>query len=317
MEEIQEAVVVEVLGPVVFVARLEDGRIAAENPYACSLLGKKYRQGKPVVGDRVRFAVHSEHVQGRDYQGVVREILPRKSLVERLEPGSKRARSLVANLDTLVIVASASAPPLRPGLIDRYLVCAHHWGLDPLIVINKWELAEEIDLLYVRLYEALGYKCIMASTYKDLGLDLIQDILCDRASAMLGHSGVGKSSLINKLFPEARLAIGELSVQSQRGCHTTSSSRLLPFEAGGFVIDTPGIREFGITGIKPAELSSCFPEFREFTEKCRFQPCSHTHEPDCAVKAGVECDDLAAFRYQAYLKMYAELELLAAANYGN
>ena len=305
MEE--TGVVVEVLGPVVFVCRLEGDRIAVEKPYACSLLGKKYRQGRPVPGDRVTFVIHSETVQNRDYQGVIQRIEPRMSLVERLDPGGRRAKPLVANLDTLVVVASVGAPPLKPGLIDRYLVCAHHWHLDPLIVVNKWELAEEIDLLYVRLYEALGYRCIMASAREHIELDSIRQTLEMRHSAFLGHSGVGKSSLLNELFPGANLSTGEISVKAERGRHTTSASRLLPFEAGGFVIDTPGVREFGITGISSQELSGCFPEFESYTKMCRFQPCSHTHEPDCAVRAAVEADELAAFRYQAYLKIYDEI----------
>ena len=306
----EKGIIVEVLGPVVFVCRCEGERIAVEKPYACSLLGKKYAQGKPVPGDRVEFSIHSEVVQNRDYQGVIYGIEPRTSLVERLEPGGRRPKSLVANLDTLAVVASVGAPPLKPGLIDRYLVCAHHWKIEPLIIINKWELAEEIDLLYVRLYEALGYRCIMASAKEKIGLDEIRQTLEGRASAFLGHSGVGKSSLLNELFPTAQLPTGALSAQSQRGRHTTTASRLLPFDKGGFIIDTPGVREFGITGIPSQELSSCFPEFESYSKQCRFQPCSHTHEHDCAVRSAVESDELAAFRYQAYLKMYAEIREL-------
>ena len=306
----EKGIVVEVLGPVVFVCRYDGDHIAVEKPYACSLLGKKYRTGRPVAGDRVDFVIHSETVQGRDYQGVIQAIEPRTSLVERLEPGERRPKPVVANLDTLVVVASVGAPPLKPGLIDRYLVCAHHWHLDPLIIINKWEQAEEIDLLYVRLYEALGYRCIMASAHLKIELDTIREILEGRHSAFLGHSGVGKSSLLNELFPGVQLATGELSLQSQRGKHTTTASRLLPFEKGGFIIDTPGVREFGITGIPSQELSKCFPEFESFAAQCRFQPCSHTHEPNCAVREAVESDELAAFRYQAYLKIYNEIREL-------
>ncbi|MBO5753532.1 MAG: ribosome small subunit-dependent GTPase A [Proteobacteria bacterium] len=312
----EHGIIVEVLGPVVFVCRLEGDKIAIEKPYACSLLGKKYKRGRPVPGDRVEFVIHSETVQNRDYQGVIHNVEPRTSLVERLEPGGRKARPLVANLDTLVVVASVGAPPLKPGLIDRYLVCAHHWGLDPLIIINKWELAEEIDLLYVRLYEALGYCCIMASAREKVELETIKETLRGRRSAFLGHSGVGKSSLLNELFPGVQLATGELSAQSQRGRHTTTASRLLPFENGGFIIDTPGVREFGITGIPSQDLSQCFPEFRELSQKCRFQPCSHTHEPDCAVRQAVENDDLADFRYQAYLKIYGEIRELEKSVYG-
>ncbi len=311
----ERGVVVEVLGPVVFVCRQDGEHIAVEKPYACSLLGKKYSNGRPIPGDVVNFTIHSETVQNRDYQGVIQSIEPRSSLVERLEPGGRRPKPLVANLDTLVVVASVGAPPLKPGLIDRYLVCAHHWHLDPLIIINKWEQAEEIDLLYVRLYEALGYRCIMASAREKIELDTIKSILGGRHSAFLGHSGVGKSSLLNELFPGADLATGELSLQSQRGRHTTTASRLLPFEDGGFIIDTPGVREFGITGIPSSELSRCFPEFEPYALQCRFQPCSHTHEPECAVRQAVEEDQLAAFRYQAYQKMYFEIRELEKTEY--
>ena len=311
----EKGILVEVLGPVVFVCRYDGDHIAVEKPYACSLLGKKYRTGRPVAGDRVQFVIHSETVQGRDYQGVIQAIEPRTSLVERLEPGERRPKPVVANLDTLVVVASVGAPPLKPGLIDRYLVCAHHWHLEPLLIINKWEQAEEIDLLYVRLYEALGYRCIMASAHLKIELDTIKQTLEGRHSAFLGHSGVGKSSLLNELFPGVQLATGELSMQSQRGRHTTTASRLLPFEHGGFIIDTPGVREFGITGIPSQELSKCFPEFEPYAAQCRFQPCSHTHEPNCAVREAVEADELAAFRYQAYLKMYSEIRELEKSAY--
>ena len=147
----------------------------------------------------------------------------------------------------------------------------------------------------------------MASAKEKIGRDTIRNTLTGRSSAFLGHSGVGKSSLLNELFPGAELATGMLSVQAQRGCHTTTASRLLPFEQGGFIIDTPGVREFGIYGIPSQELGHCFPEFESFASQCRFQPCSHTHEPNCAVRQAVEDDELAAFRYQAYLKMYAEI----------
>ena len=312
----QKGVVVEVLGPVVFVCLLRDDRIVTEKPYACSIIkGKRFTAGKPVCGDIVSVQIHSEIVQGKDYQGVIEGIDDRTSLVERLEPGGRRARSLVANLNTLVVVTSVCMPPLKPGLIDRYLVCAHHWGLDPLIVINKWELAEELDALYVQLYEALGYKCLKVSAKQGTGLDELKEILTGRRSAFLGHSGVGKSSIMNVLFPGVNLATGELSLQSHRGCHTTTASRLLAFEDGGFVIDTPGVREFGIVGIPSNELSACFPEFAPFSEQCRFQPCSHTHEPGCAVRAAVEADELAQFRYQAYLKILSEIKDLEDTKY--
>ena len=312
----QKGVVVEVLGPVVFVCLLREDRIVTEKPYACSIVkGKRFKSGKPVCGDIVSVQIHSETVQGKDYQGVIEGVDPRSSLVERLEPGGRRSRSLVANLNTLVVVTSACLPPLKPGLIDRYLVCAHHWGLDPLIVINKWELAVELDQLYVQLYEALGYTCLRVSARQNTGLDKLSEILTGRRSAFLGHSGVGKSSILNVLFPDVHLATGELSLQSRRGCHTTTASRLLAFDDGGFVIDTPGVREFGIVGIPSDRLSGCFPEFASFSEQCRFQPCSHTHEPGCAVRAAVESDALAQFRYQAYLKMLSEIRELEHARY--
>lgn len=313
-EQIREGRVVEVLGPVVFVCPVVDGVIQSA-PYACSLVGKRFSAGKPVAGDMVRFSVHSEHVQGRDYQGVISEIMPRTSLVQRLDPHSQRARSLVANLNVLVIVASVGTPPLKPGLIDRYLVCAHHAKVDPLICFSKWELAQELDLLYMRIYEALGYTCICCSAYRGDGLEKLREILQERASAFLGHSGVGKSSLLNCLFPEANLAVGALSEQSQRGRHTTSVSRLLAFEEGGFVIDTPGVREFGISGVKSVELGQHFPDLMQYSDQCRFQPCSHTHEPGCAIHEALQRDDLARFRYESYCKIYEELRMLEAQRY--
>ncbi|MGI5830470.1 MAG: ribosome small subunit-dependent GTPase A [Bradymonadia bacterium] len=309
-----EGRVIEVLGPVVFVSPTKVGT-GQEEPYACSLVGRRFRAGKPVAGDLVRFTIHSETVQGRDYQGVITEILPRSSLVQRLDPHSLRARSLVANLDTLVVVASVGAPALKTGLIDRYLVCAHHWKLEPLICFSKWELAEELDLIYMRIYEALGYCCIPCSAHRGDGLDKLRKTIQGRSSAFLGHSGVGKSSLLNRFFPEVNLAVGELSIQSQRGRHTTSSARLLNFDEGGFVIDTPGVREFGIADIKSAELANYFPEFTDFSADCKFQPCTHRHEPRCAVLEALQRDDLARFRYDSYLKIYDELAGYEASRY--
>lgn len=317
----QKGVVVEVLGPVVFVCHLNGDRVVNEKPYACSLKkGHRFKAGKPLCGDIVTFQIHSETVQNRDYQGVIEDIEPRTSLVERLEANgiartSRKNKSVVANLDTLVVVASVGTPALSPGIIDRYLVCAHHWGLDPLVVLNKWELAEEIDQLYVNLYKALGYHCILVSAREKFGIDELCNYLVGKHSAFLGHSGVGKSSLLNCLFPDAQLATGEVSVQSQRGCHTTTASRLLPFDRGGFIIDTPGVREFGVTGIGKNELSSCFPEFAPFEAQCRFKPCSHTHEPGCAVKEAVEQENLAEFRYRSYLKILEDIQDIENAKY--
>ncbi len=316
-----QGVVVEVLGPVVFVCHMDGDRIVEEKPYACSLIkGHRFKAGKPLCGDIVTFRIHSETVQGRDYQGVIEDISERTSLVERLETNgiartSRKNKSVVANLDTLAVVTSVGSPVLSPGIVDRYLVCASHWHLDPLIIINKWELAEEIDEIYVSIYRALGYRCELVSAHQQKGIDELRDLLTGRRSAFLGHSGVGKSSLLNCLFPNANLATGEISLQSQRGCHTTTASRLLPFENGGFIIDTPGVREFGITGISKNELSDCFPEFGQFSVQCRFQPCSHTHEPGCAVKEAVEAGNLAEFRYRSYLKMLEDIQEMENAKY--
>jgi len=301
-KELRRCVVVTLLGPVFYVTDVDAAEEQARL-LACSLAGKRFTQGRPVVGDWVQVAVEGED------QGVIVGIEARTSLIERQAPSGRGRKPLVANLDRLVVVASAQQPPLKPGLIDRYLVAAHQQRISALICVNKWELADEDDLEIAATYAALGYDLCRVSARTGEGLEALLQLLSGHRSAFLGHSGVGKSSILNCLLPNACLAVGDLSVQSGRGRHTTTHSSLLRLPGGGFVIDTPGIREFGLTNIASDEIVGAFPEIVKHAQSCRFQPCTHTHEPECAVHQAVEDGEIPAERYYSYARLFDELAM--------
>ncbi|MDX9722684.1 MAG: ribosome small subunit-dependent GTPase A [Myxococcota bacterium] len=271
----------------------------SEDVFNCVLAGRRLKGGTPVVGDRVRLL----RAQPRP---VLTQLLPRQSSFERLSVGQRRTQALVANIDTVVITVSCANPPLRPGLIDRYLLAASQRGLFPILLFNKWDLASEFELEHASLYNQLGYLVLCASAQDGFGIEDLMRVLAHRRSVFVGHSGVGKSSLLNRIAPDAGLTVGELS--HGRGAHTTSQARLCRVGSSGFVIDTPGVREFGVTGVPSSELWCHFPEFAARAEACRFRPCMHIQEPDCAVHAAVNEGLIHEQRFASYLRLYSELK---------
>jgi ribosome biogenesis GTPase len=217
------------------------------------------------------------------------------------------AQVLVANIDQVIVTAAATDELLRPGLIDRYLVAAAMGGIDALICINKIDLPDEEEMEFVTdlvaMYEDVGYDVILTSCVTGEGMDALRAATHDKLSAFSGHSGVGKTSLLNELIPEIDEKISELSDQSQRGMHTTTRSTLYPLPGGGWMADTPGIREFGLFQFDPGDLHTYFPEFLDFADACRYPSCTHTHEPDCGVKEAVEREDIHPLRYRNYLQI--------------
>jgi len=229
----------------------------------------------------------------------------------RIDPGVGRhkEKGIVANLDLLVVVVSVKNPPLRPGLIDRFLVISEQNGFDVLICINKIDLVET-NAEYKddwRIYSDLGYNLLLTSVEHNIGLEDLKTHLKDRRSLFIGHSGVGKSSLVNALDPSLKLRVGHVSSSSKKGRHTTTSKKLLEFSFGGEVIDAPGIKQLGIKDISKTDLADLFREIRGKANGCRFSNCSHINEKSCAVLEAVKTGAITQKRYNSFLRIYRSL----------
>jgi ribosome biogenesis GTPase len=244
-----------------------------------------------------------------DETDLVEAVVPRRTELVRAAAGGLRGKQvIVANLDLLVIVFALAQPAPIPARLDRMLVIAEQAGIPPLIVLNKVDLADEpaqADAVFA-LYRDLGYDLLATSTVTGQGLDELRRRLVGRVSALVGASGVGKSSLLNAIQPGLRLRAGEVS-RVGKGRHTTSAADLLPLADGGFVADTPGLKEIGLWGIDPDELISYFREFVPHLGGCRFARCSHRSEPDCAIRTAVAGGQIATSRYQSFLKLRDEV----------
>ncbi len=261
------------------------------------------RVGRIVVGDEIRYG------SGRNSMPVVTELLPRRSEFRRSSPeGGGKNQLLFSNLEQLVVVAAAQDPPFRPGLVDRFLVAAATTGLRPILVLNKIDLVpSDIPSHLLTIYRRLSMPCLETSTKSGLGMDELRQALRNRSSAFIGHSGVGKSSLINCLIPEAKLVVGEVVHVTGRGQHITSRSRILRLPEGGFLVDSPGIRVFEPADLEPRQLARLYPGL-EATGPCHFSNCLHLTEEDCGVRAGLPENPRAAERYAAYLRVLGSLD---------
>lgn len=247
-----------------------------------------------------------------DFEGHLRVVglEPRRTKLSRPDVHNANfERVIVANVDVVCIVVSVVTPPLHPRLIDRYLVAIQLGGAEPLLVVNKTDLLPENELSQefqkIAPYAALDVPIFACSTETRQGLDALQETLTGKTCAFVGHSGVGKSSLANALFPELKLKVGELMAGHGRGAHTTSTSSLFDVGNGTRLIDTPGIRSFGLGKMSLLELQASFPEFAEHA--CRFRDCTHSHEPDCGVKRAVESGLVFRERHDTYLRLLEEV----------
>lgn len=241
----------------------------------------------------------------------IAEILPRRSRLARRMPGGGHGERIVAaNVDQVVVVFAAAKPEPHPRMLDRFLVIAEGNDLSARVVINKVELVGEAAARdRFRLYEHAGYPVFLTSVKAALGLDPLREALAGRRSVFTGPSGVGKSSLLNALFPGANLRVGDISESVNKGRHTTVGAVMLPLPGadGGYVIDTPGLREVGLWELPSAQLDWCFPEMRPHREGCRFADCRHVSEPDCAVREALRTGEIDAVRYDSYVRLLEEM----------
>jgi ribosome biogenesis GTPase / thiamine phosphate phosphatase len=275
---------------------------ADQKEFSCSvrgLLKSIARDSRNVVvtGDRVLF-----RQKGDANQGVIERVEPRHGLLSRGSHG--REHILVANIDQVLIVGTAADPDFKPQLIDRFLVSVERLNIEPIICINKIDLVDPTTLLHhLRTYGRIGYNVVLTCAIDGRGIDQLSHLLRNRQTAVSGQSGVGKSSLLNCVDHELGLQTADVSDWTRKGTHTTRRTRLLPLSFGGWVCDTPGIRQFELWDISMDEVDGYYIEFRPFISYCRFPNCTHIHESGCGVKEAVAQQLISVARYNSYLRL--------------
>lgn len=261
------------------------------------------------VGDRVECEVENED----SATAIISEILPRHNYINRQSPRHKHQHHIVAaNLDQSALIATLKEPRTSQGFIDRFLVAAEMYHVPAVIVFNKSDLYKNKELekymQWKAMYEKVGYKVLLVSAEKKEGIKELNVLLKDKTTLVSGHSGVGKSSLLNVIFPAMELKTGEISGWSGKGQHTTTFAEMFDLPFGGRIIDTPGMREFGLVDIEKQELSHYFPEMRERLNNCQFNNCQHYNEPGCAIKEAVNNEEIHEDRYVSYLGILDSIE---------
>lgn len=296
---------------------LHRGRVLAIHPesiaveyagkvYSCVLRGLLKREARRMknlvtVGDFVLFS-----------EGVIALVEERRSFLARKEHlGGRKQQLIAANIDQVLITVSVADPPLKPSLIDRYIIAAYKGKMEPILVINKMDLLEEhpeerrLVLAFIELYRSLGLTVMGISAYTGEGMGALREQMRGKASVFSGQSGTGKSSIINELTG-LDFMTGTIVKRTRKGAHTTTAAQLIPLAFGGWCIDTPGIRSFGVWDLTLEDLHAYFPEIEEEGRGCRYPNCSHSHEPECAVRQGVERGTISPLRYDSYLKLLDE-----------
>lgn len=288
--------------------KAEDGDI-----YNCRIKGKFRIQGikstNPVaVGDHVEFELEE------DSSGTIHTLLDRKNyIIRKATKLSKQTHIIAANMDQAAIIVSVANPRTPLGFIDRFLATAEAYQIPSIVIFNKIDLCdaaltEELDYLKA-VYESLGYTCVMTSAITNVGLKECKKLFKDKITLISGQSGVGKSSLINAIEPTFDLQTSEVSDANEKGRHTTTFAEMFDFSFGGSIIDTPGIRSFGVVDFDKYQLPHYFREFFEIGKNCKFSDCLHINEPGCAVKTAIENGEIAESRYTSYWNLYIDEDL--------
>jgi ribosome biogenesis GTPase len=261
-----------------------------------------------VCGDSVLFRPGKE--QAESISGVVEAVEPRKSLLSRPD-FYDGVKPVAANVDQIIVVSSV-VPALSYNIIDRYLVASEDMGLEPVILLNKVELLSEEERLQVerelKIYQEIGYQVRLVSCKSGEGIDALVELLKGKINIFVGQSGVGKSSIINQLLPEAMEITGEVSENSGLGQHTTTAAKLLHFPSGGDLIDSPGVREFALWHLPTERVTTGFKEFRQFLGGCKFRDCKHGDDPGCLIRHGVETGEISAMRYESYHRILSSMD---------
>lgn len=285
-----------------YTVKTDDGQLI-ESKIKGNFRLKGIRSTNPVaVGDRVELITNQEGT------AFISSIEDRRNYIIRKSPNlSKQSHILAANVDQALLVVTVNYPQTSTTFIDRFLAGAEAYRVPVILVFNKRDILSEEDLHYEQmmctLYRTIGYQCVELSAATGAGIEQLRPLIKDKISLLSGNSGVGKSTLINQLIPEASQRTAEISDAHNTGMHTTTFSEMIDLPDGGYLIDTPGIKGFGTFDIEKEELTSYFKEIFRFSEGCRFSNCTHTHEPGCAVIKAVEDHYIAASRYQSYLSM--------------
>ena len=285
-----------------YTVKTDDGRLVN-----CKVKGnfrlRGIRSTNPVaVGDRVQIA---ENAEGTAF---ITEIDDRRNYIIRKSPNlSKQSHIIAANVDQALLVVTVNYPQTSTTFIDRFLASAEAYRVPVALLFNKTDMLDDgerrLQDMMMALYEDVGYECRAISAETGLGVAGLEKLLAGKISVLSGNSGVGKSTLINRILPGANLRTAEISDAHNQGTHTTTFSEMLQLPSGGYLIDTPGIKGFGTFDIEPGELSGYFKDIFRFSKDCRFSNCTHTHEPGCAVLRAVEERHIAQSRYQSYLSM--------------
>ena len=278
-----------------------------KNIVNCRIKGKfrikSIKSTNPVtVGD----VVDVETLKNND--NLIIKIHPRKNYIIRKSVNlSKQTHIIAANIDQVFLIITLERPPTLTAFIDRFLVTAEAYHIPAVLLFNKSDLKEEIASIkrkeIINTYTNIGYKCIEISVKTKLNIDILIKLMTDKVSMFSGHSGVGKSSLINILDPNLQLAAKKISDQHKQGIHTTTFAEMFALPFGGSIIDTPGIKGFGVVDMNPQELDGYFPEFFKLKSKCKFKNCLHVNEPDCAIKSAVKLGQINSWRYENYLQI--------------
>ena len=282
--------------------------------YKARLKGKFKMDGftstNPVaVGDEVEFETEDE----AENRVMITKIFPRKNYVNRISPANRRQHHIIAsNLNQSLLIATLREPRTSQGFIDRFLVTCEAFHIPAIIVFNKSDLYQEKDMTLFEdrkeMYEKIGYHVLLISVSEKTGMDTLNEILHDKVTLLSGHSGVGKSSLINYILKGANIKTQEVSEWSGKGLHTTTFAEMFDLPEGGMIIDTPGMREFAVADISKQELSHYFPEMRVLISSCQFNNCMHTNEPGCAVKNAVAEGVIHEDRYISYYNILETIE---------